>query len=119
LWVAWSEGPGVRATTVAFVAIALIQPLQAMRCRSTSVVWWRLPPNALIWISLVVLGVVQWLAVATPPLQSLLGTQSLDGRDWFVVALSVLWPVCIMEAAKAFRGSGAPPGRSHPSVAAP
>lgn len=117
MWVTWSQGPGARATTVAFVAITLIQPLQAMRCRSTRLPWWRLPPNPLIWISLGVLAGVQWLAVATLPFQRLLGTASLDGGDWLVVAVAVLWPVCIMEAAKAFRGTGTPTGRGRPCVA--
>ena len=119
LWVTWSQGPGGRATTVAFVAITLIQPLQALRCRSTRLPWWRLPPNPLIWISLVALAGVQWLAVATLPFQRLLGTVSLDGRDWLVVALAVLWPVCIMEASKAFRGAGTPTGHGRPSAAPP
>src|SRR5262249_41662789 len=52
LWVVGQEGPGLRATTVAFVALVLIHPFQAMNCRSDRSGWWRLPPNGLSWIAL-------------------------------------------------------------------
>jgi Ca2+-transporting ATPase len=37
LWTVWQDGPGHHATTVAFVALVLIHPLQAMTCRSERV----------------------------------------------------------------------------------
>ena len=48
LWTVWQDGPGPRATTIAFVALVLIHPLQALNCRSERVGWWRLPPNGLV-----------------------------------------------------------------------
>jgi Ca2+-transporting ATPase len=48
-WAVWREGPGPRATTMAFVALVLLHPFQAINCRSDDVGWWRLPPNGLAW----------------------------------------------------------------------
>ena len=94
---------GPRATTVAFVALVLIHPLQAMNCRSERVGWWRLPPNRLSWAALAVLGAVQWAAVSWTPLARLLGTVSLSAGDWGVVTLWILCPVLLLEALKAAR----------------
>jgi P-type Ca2+ transporter type 2C len=97
LWTVWQEGPGPRAMTIAFVALVLIHPLQAMYCRSDRVGWWRLPPNRLAWTALVVLVGVQWAAVSWPPLVRLLGTVSLSPSDWGLVALSIVCPVLLLE----------------------
>jgi magnesium-transporting ATPase (P-type) len=94
------SGPGPRAHTVAFVALVLIHPLQALHCRSTDRHWWRLPPNHLVWGALAVLIAVQWLAVSWPPLTRLLGTVPLAAGDWLVVAAAVVWPVALLEALK-------------------
>ena len=67
-WVVAQDGAGARATTMAFMALVLVHPLQAMRCRSERVGWWRLPLNPLSWLALVVLIGLQWLAVSAPPL---------------------------------------------------
>jgi hypothetical protein len=34
---------------MAFVALVLLHPFQAINCRSDDVGWWRLPPNGLAW----------------------------------------------------------------------
>jgi len=34
LWVVWREGAGAHANTIAFVALVLLHPFQAMNCRS-------------------------------------------------------------------------------------
>jgi Ca2+-transporting ATPase len=99
-WVVFQTGPGPRATTVAFVALVLIHPLQALHCRSTDRPWWRLPPNHLVWGALAALVAVQWLAVSWPPLTRLLGTMPLVASDWLVVAAAVVWPVAALEVLK-------------------
>jgi len=99
-WVMLQSGPGPRAHTVAFVALVLVHPLQALHCRSTHRHWWRLPPNHLVWGALAVLVAVQWWAVSWPPLTRLLGTVSLAAGDWLVVAAAVVWPVALLEALK-------------------
>jgi Ca2+-transporting ATPase len=101
LWAILQEGPGPRATTIAFVALVLIHPLQAINCRSESLGWWRLPPNGLTWVALAVLGAVQWTAVSWAPLANLLGTVSLSTGDWGLVALGIACPVLLLETFKA------------------
>ncbi len=105
LWAVWQEGPGPRATTLAFVALVLIHPFQAMRCRSDRLGWWRLPPNRLLWASLAALVGLQVLATSWRPLAHLLGTVPLAGSDWLVLSAAVLWPVLLMEASKGRRSS--------------
>jgi Ca2+-transporting ATPase len=103
LWAVWQEGPGPRATSIAFVALVLLHPFQAIYCRSDRLGWWRLPPNDLVWATLVVLWGVQFSAVSWAPLATLLGTVSLSAGDWGVVTFAILWPVLVLEALKAFR----------------
>jgi Ca2+-transporting ATPase len=102
-WIVWNEGPGPRATTMAFMALVLIHPLQAMSCRSDRLGWWRLPPNRLSWLAIGALVGLQWMTVSVPPLSRLLGTTSLDGGDWLILLVAVLWPVVVLEGAKLWR----------------
>jgi Ca2+-transporting ATPase len=109
LWAVWEDGPSPRANTIAFVAMVLIHPFQALACRSETVGWWRLPPNPLVWLSLVVLAALQWLTVAWPPLARLLRTAPLASADWLGLGVAVLAPVVLLEVVKARRprsGSG-------------
>jgi Ca2+-transporting ATPase len=103
VWALLQEGAGPRAHAIAFVALVLVHPLQALRCRSEHVGWWRLPANHLLWIALVVLVLVQWAAVTWSPLAGLLGTAPLSVADWLVVAVAVTWPVALLEAMKWWR----------------
>jgi Ca2+-transporting ATPase len=104
-WVVLQAGPGPRAHTVAFVALVLVHPLQALHCRSTERRWWRLPPNHLVWVALAVLIAVQWAAVSWAPLAGLLGSTPLGAEDWLTVAIAVVWPVALLEAFKTRRGA--------------
>jgi Ca2+-transporting ATPase len=107
LWAVGHDGPGSRATSIAFVALVLLHPFQAISCRSEHLRWWRLPPNRLSWAALLVLAAVQWAAVSWTPLARLLGTVSLSVGDWGIVTLWVLCPVLVLEAFK--------PGRARPA----
>ena len=102
-WVLAEEGPGPRATTVAFMALVLVHPLQAMRCRSERVGWWRLPRNPLSWIALGMLVALQWLAISVPALSDLLRTVPLSVYDWLLVAVGVLWPITLLELGRVIR----------------
>jgi magnesium-transporting ATPase (P-type) len=103
-WVVGQEGAGPRANTIAFLALVLIHPFQAMNCRSDRLGWWRLPSNALTWVALLALTLAQWAATSWAPLAGLLGVVPLSGLDWVVSAAAVLWPVAVLEAIKAWRG---------------
>ena len=58
LWAVWTEGQSPRANTLAFMAMVLVHPFQALACRSETVGWWRLAPNPLAWVAVVVLASV-------------------------------------------------------------
>ncbi len=102
LWVVWNEGPGAAASTMAFTALVLIHPFQAMSCRSARLSWWQLRPNPWVPLSLIALFGLQWLAIEYGPLARLLGTAPLTSADWLVLAFGVLWPVAGLEAFKAW-----------------
>lgn len=94
-------GAGPRANTVAFLALVLSHPLQAMHCRSRRTAVWQLPPNRLIVISLLTLiTAVQGMAISWSPLATILGTTALARADWLVAAVGVLWPVILLEVLK-------------------
>jgi len=116
LWEVWQAGPGSRATTMAFMALVLIHPFQAINCRSERRGWWRLPPNGFTWAALLALVGIQWLSISLPPLARLLGTVPLATGDWVVLAVGVLWPVVVMEVSKSW-GAAKSLGRSCPSPA--
>jgi hypothetical protein len=88
---------------MAFTALVLIHPFQAMNCRSTELNWWRLPPNHWVPSSLIVLFGLQWLAIEYGPLSRLLGTAPLGGAHWVGLAVGVLWPVVAFEIWTAWR----------------
>jgi magnesium-transporting ATPase (P-type) len=111
-WVVGHDGAGLRATTVAFLALVLIHPLQAMQCRSLWTSWWRLPANSLSWIALLALALAQWTATSWEPLARLLELVPLSPLDWLVAAGAALWPVIVLEAIKARRWGGAAPLQS-------
>jgi len=114
LWVVWNEGPGAPASTMAFVALVLIHPFQAMNCRSARLNWWQLAPNPWVPLSLMALLALQWMAIELGPLARLLGTAPLTRADWLVLAFGVLWPVALMEALKAW-GRCTSLGLPHPT----
>jgi P-type Ca2+ transporter type 2C len=96
-------GAGPRAGTMAFVAIVLVHPLQALNCRSWEQGWWRLPSNPLIWFSMALLAALQWGVTSWPPMARLLGVVPLGGYDWMVVSLFVIAPYVVLEIIKALR----------------
>ncbi len=99
-WAMAQDGPTARANTIAFLALVLVHPLQAMHCRSGRVPVWQLPRNTLVAASLGVLAAVQWIAISWPPLAGLLGAVPLSARDWLIVLGASVWPVAVLEAAK-------------------
>jgi Ca2+-transporting ATPase len=118
LWTVWMDGTVAPAGTMAFMALVLIHPFQAMSCRSERLNWWQLRPNPWIPLSLVALLALQWLTIEWSPLARLLGTRPLSGADWLVLAAGVLWPVALLEGLKAW-GRFTTLRLPHPTPAAP
>ncbi len=116
LWVVWNEGPGAAAGTMAFTALVLIHPFQAMNCRSARLHLWQLRPNPWVPLSLIALFGLQWRAIEYGPLARLLGTAPLTRADWLVLAFGVLWPVAGLEALKGW-GRYTSMGLRHPTAA--
>jgi Ca2+-transporting ATPase len=111
-WAVAEDGAGPRAGTIAFVALVLVHPVQAMHCRSERQPVWTLPGNPLSVASLAVLAAAQWIATSWPPLAGLLGVVPLSARDWAIAAVASVWPVAILEVAKLA-------GRTAPAPASP
>jgi Ca2+-transporting ATPase len=107
-WAMLQEGVGPRSNTIAFVALVLVHPLQAAYCRSDRLGWWQLPPNMLIWVAALTLGLVQWGAITWTPLASILGVVPLAAVDWLVTVAAVTWPVVLLEIIKRWRGRHLP-----------
>jgi Ca2+-transporting ATPase len=103
LWIASRDGVGTSASTMAFMVVVLIHPLQALHCRSERRFSWQLPSNPLIWLVLLTLIGIQWAAVSVAPLAHLLGTAPLRSDDWPVLVAGLLWPVALLELAKVWR----------------
>jgi hypothetical protein len=99
---------------MAFMALVLVHPFQAMNCRSARLNWWQLPPNPWVPLSLMALLALQWMAIEFGPLARLLGTARMSRADWLVLAFGVLWPVALMEALKAW-GRYTSLGLPHPT----
>ncbi|HEX3177605.1 MAG TPA: cation-transporting P-type ATPase [Methylomirabilota bacterium] len=111
VWGIWLYGVGSHAGTLPFLTLVLLHPLQALNCRSQSTVWWRLPPNRLIWASMATLAVVQWLAIAPTPLAAILKTSPLSSGDWTIAMAGAVWPVAAMQLVKWFAAARAAPTR--------
>jgi magnesium-transporting ATPase (P-type) len=96
----WQYGVGAPAGTLAFLTLVLLHPFQALNCRSQTTVWWRLPANRLIWASVAILAIAQWLAIAPTPLAAILQTAPLSAADWGVATACAVWPVAVMQLRK-------------------
>ena len=100
VWAVSQDGVGTRANTLAFLALVLVHPVQAIHCRSERAPVWELPRNSLTWMSLLVLAAAQWCATSWGPLARLLGTVPLSPLDWLVALCAAVWPVAVLEAVK-------------------
>jgi len=102
IWALTRYGVGRESTTVAFVALAVIQLTQALNCRSEdrSVFELGLFSNRHGVTATAAVMFALLLAVYAPPLQSVLKTKSLEVIDWVVIAVASLVPVALVEALK-------------------
>jgi Ca2+-transporting ATPase len=117
-----TEGPAlVRASTVAFMTLAMAQVLHAFnaRSRTRSALTSRLFSNRWLWSAVALCVLLQLAAVYVPWLQVALHTAPPDARDWGLIAVASIIPVVVVELHKAARAtrlsaskSRAPGGRS-------
>jgi Ca2+-transporting ATPase len=91
-----------RATTMAFMTLALAQVFHAFDARSqnSSVFTSRLFTNVWLWGAVAICLVLQAAAVYLPILQSVLHTVPPTPPEWAVIAGCSLMPVAVVESVK-------------------
>ena len=98
-----TEGEGLRrATTMAFMTLALAQVFHAFDARSQnrSVFTRRLFTNGWLWSAVAICLILQAAAVYLPLLQKVLHTVPLTTSEWGVIAGCALLPVAVVEFIK-------------------
>ncbi len=111
-----TEPDGVRrATTMAFLTLALAQVVHAFNARSQrrSVFTSRLFTNGWLWVAVLICVLLQVAAVSLPLLRRVLHTVPPTASEWAVIAACSLAPVVIVElvkvaARRVVRGTSAP-----------
>ncbi len=110
-----SEGEGLRrATTMAFMTLALAQVFHAFDARSQnrSIFTSRLFTNGWLWGAVAICLILQAAAVSLPLLQKVLHTVSPTPSEWGVIAGCSLLPVAVVELFKVIQrvaARGTPP----------
>lgn len=102
----WNGTEGVRrATTMAFMTLALAQVFHAFDARSQdrSVCTSRLFTNAWLWGAVAICLILQAATVYLPLLQKVLHTVPPTTFEWAVIAGCSLLPVAVVESVKATR----------------
>ena len=98
-----SDGEGLRrATTIAFMALALAQVFHVFNARSQrrSAFISRLFTNGWLWAAVAFCLILQAAAVYVPFLQQVLHTVPPTASDWGVIAICSLLPVAVVELFK-------------------
>src|SRR5262249_44109081 len=106
-----TEPDGVRrATTMAFLTLALAQVAHAFNARSQrrSVFTARLFTNGWLWAAAVICVSLQIAAVSVPLLHRVLRTVPPSAWEWAVIACCSLAPVAIVELVKIAMRRGIP-----------
>lgn len=101
-----AEGDGQkRATTMAFMTLALTQVFHAFNVRSQKRTVWtsRLFTNGWLWGAVVACLVLQALAVYVPLLQRVLHTVSPTIPEWGVIVGCSIVPVAVVDLVKVFQ----------------
>ena len=98
-----AEGTGLRrATTMAFMTLALAQVFHAFsaRSQSKSVLSARLFTNGWLWAAVAICLILQAAAVYLPLLQTVLHTVAPTISEWGVIVSCALLPVAVVELSK-------------------
>ncbi|MFN0119811.1 MAG: calcium-translocating P-type ATPase, PMCA-type [Blastocatellia bacterium] len=101
LWALNAYGPGPHARTIAMLALVGAQLGHLFNCRSRSrSAMTGLFTNGYIWGAAAIVIALQLLAVWWSPLTRVLQTVAPNPTDWWIVVLSVLAPIVIVEVTK-------------------
>ena len=100
-WSLERYGPGDHARTVALMSLIGCQVGHLFNCRSrTRSALEGLFRNQWLWLSLLLVGLLQGVAIGYAPLAEMLGTVTLTLVDWWVVGATVFVPILVVEAIK-------------------
>jgi len=100
-WALNSYGSGPHARTIAMLVLVGGQLGHLFNCRSrTHSAMEGLFSNGFVWGAAAIVVVLQLLAVWWPPLTRVLQTVSPNAMDWWIIGLTVLTPVVIVEITK-------------------
>jgi Ca2+-transporting ATPase len=104
-----------RATTIAFMTLALGQVFHAFNARSQSRSAFtdRLFTNGWLWAAVVMCLILQAAAVYLPLLQKVLHTVPPTASDWGLIAACSLLPLAVVELVKAIQRIGPREGIPH------
>jgi calcium-translocating P-type ATPase len=91
---------GGRATTMAFVTVALSELALVFGCRSAVDPAWRAPRNPYLVAGVVASAGILAASIYFPAFQEAAGTVSLGASDLALVAILSLVPLCVLESAK-------------------
>jgi Ca2+-transporting ATPase len=93
--------PGDHARTVALMSLIGCQVGHLFNCRSRMrSALTGLFRNRWLWLSLLLVGLLQGVAIGYAPLAEMLGTVTLTLVDWWVVGATVFVPILVVEAIK-------------------
>ena len=100
-WALEAYGPGDHARTIALMSLIGCQVGHLFNCRSrTRSALAGLFRNRWLWLSLLLVGILQGLAIGYAPLAEMLGTVALTSDDLWVVGATVFLPILVVEAIK-------------------
>ena len=100
-WSLERYGPGDHARTVALMSLIGCQVGHLFNCRSRMrSALTGLFRNRWLWLSLLLVGLLQGVAIGYAPLAEMLGTVTLTLVDWWVVGATVFVPILVVEAIK-------------------
>jgi magnesium-transporting ATPase (P-type) len=94
-------GAGDHARTIALMSLIGCQVGHLFNCRSrTRSAFEGIFRNRWLWLSLLLVGLLQGLAIGYAPLAEMLGTARLLPIDLWVVGATVLLPILVVEGVK-------------------
>jgi len=90
------------ARTMAFATLSFAQLSQSLNARSErySIFQLGLFSNLYLLMALVISGILQWLVIATEPLQNIFKTVHLNFQQWWIVIILSLCPLFYVELLK-------------------